>query len=60
MKEPIEAFPYKPPSNKIKENYISIKETIQKEKPKGIKGDFILSSFISSTMGVSYRIKLGK
>ena len=46
--------------DKIKENYISIKETIQKEKPKGIKGDFILSSFISSTMGVSYRIKLGK
>ena len=46
--------------DKIKENYISIKETIQKEKPKGIKGDFILSSFISSTMGVSYRVKLGK
>ena len=46
--------------DKIKENYLSMKETIQKEKPKGIKGDFILSSFISSTMGISYKVKLGK
>ena len=33
-------------------------QTIQKEKPNGIKGDFILSSFITSTMGVSYKLKL--
>jgi len=46
--------------NKIKENYNSIKETILKEKPKGVKGEFILSSFLTSTMGISYRIKLGK
>ena len=45
---------------KIKENYESIKETILKEKPKGIKGDFILSSFLTSTMGVSYKIKATK
>ena len=45
---------------KIKENYSSILETILKEKPSGIKGDFILSAFLTSTMGISYKIKLGK
>ena len=45
---------------KIKENYEAIKETILKEKPKGIKGDFILSSFLTSTMGISYKLKLVK
>ena len=45
---------------KIKENYNSILETILKEKPSGIKGDFILSDYLTSTMGVSYRLKLGK
>ena len=45
---------------KIKENYSSILETILKEKPSGIKGNFILSAFITSTMGVSYKLKLGK
>ena len=45
---------------KIKENYNSILETILKEKPNGIKGDFILSAYLTSTMGVSYRLKLGK
>ena len=43
---------------KIKENYDSFLQTILKEKPKGIKGDFILSAFLTSTMGVSYRLKL--
>ena len=43
---------------KIKENYESIKETILKEKPKGIKGNFIISSFLTSTMGISYKLKL--
>ena len=42
---------------KIKENYNSILETILKEKPNGIKGDFILSAFLTSTMGVSYKLK---
>ena len=47
-------------SEKIKKNYQSILETITKEKPKGIKGNFILSSYLTSTMGVSYKIKAGK
>ena len=45
---------------KIKENFNSIFESILKEKPNGIKGDFILSAFLTSTMGVSYKLKLGK
>ena len=44
--------------SKIKENYDSIKEAILKEKPNGIKGNFILASFITSTMGVSHKFKL--
>ena len=43
---------------KIKDNYNSIMQTILKEKPNGIKGDFILSSYLTSTMGVSYKVKL--
>ena len=46
------------PDAKIKENYDAIIQTILKEKPNGIKGDFILSAFLTSTMGVSYRLKL--
>ena len=46
--------------NKIKENFNSLIQTISKEKPNGIKGDFILSAFLTSTMGVSYKLKLGK
>ena len=46
--------------DKIKGNYNSIYETIIKEKPQGIKGNFILSSFLTSTMGVSYKLKFGK
>ena len=45
---------------KIQENYNSILKTILKEKPSGIKGDFILSAFLTSTMGISYKLKLGK
>ena len=45
---------------KIKENYKSILETVIKEKPSGIKGDFILSAFLTSSMGVSYKLKLEK
>ena len=46
------------PDTKIKENYDAIMQTILKEKPNGIKGDFILSAFLTSTMGVSYKLKL--
>lgn len=45
---------------KIKENYDSFIETLLKEKPKGIKGEFILSAFLTSTMGISYKLKLRK
>ena len=45
---------------KIKENYDSFLKTIMKEKPKGIKGNFILSAFLTSTMGISYKLKLDK
>ena len=45
---------------KIRENFQSINETIMKEKPSGIKGDFILSAFLTSTMGTSCKLKLGK
>ena len=43
---------------KIIENYNAIMQTIHKERPIGIKGDFILSAFLTSTMGVSYKLKL--
>ena len=42
---------------KIKENYDLLLETILKEKPGGIKGNFILSTFLTSTMGISYKLK---
>ena len=44
--------------SKIIENFDAFIKTIQKEKPNGIKGNFILSSFLTSTMGVSYKLKL--
>ena len=46
--------------NKLYENYKSILDTLLKEKPNGIKGEFILSAFLTSTMGISYKLKLGK
>ena len=44
--------------NKIIENFNTFIDTITKEKPNGIKGDFILSSFLTSTMGVSCKLKV--
>ena len=46
--------------NKIKENLEVFLDTLKKEKPQGIKGDFILSAYLTSTMGVSYKLKLAK
>ncbi len=46
------------PDNKIIENFKTFLQTIEKEKPSGQKGEFILSSFLTSTMGVSYKLKL--
>ena len=42
-------------------NYNVILETLEKEKSNNtIKGDLIKSAFITSSMGVSYKLKLGK
>ena len=43
-------------SEKIMENYNYFIDSIKKEKPETIKGDFIKSIYITSTMGVSYRV----
>ena len=46
---------------KLIKNYSAIIESLQKEKSNSnIKGDLIKSAFITSTMGVSYKIKIGK
>ena len=42
-------------------NYNAILETLEKEKTNNtVKGDLIKSAFITSTMGVSYKLKLDK
>ena len=48
------------PDSKIKENYKVFLDTILKEKPTGIKGDYIMSAFLTSTMGVSFKLKVSK
>ncbi len=46
--------------SKIKENFEALIQKIIKEKPAGLKGDFIRSAFITSTMGISFKLKLPK
>ena len=42
-------------------NFNAVVETLEKEKSNNtLKGDLIKSAFITSTMGVSYKLKLGK
>ncbi len=41
-------------------NFNAVVNTIIKEKPAGVKGNLIKSAFITSTMGVSYKLKLNK
>ena len=41
-------------------NFKAVVDTIKKEKPAGVKGSLIRSAFITSTMGVSYKLKLDK
>ena len=43
-------------SEKLLENYSHFIESIKKEKPDTIKGDFIKDIFLTSTMGISYKI----
>ena len=45
-------------NKKILDNFDALLQTIKKEKPSGIKGDFIVSTYITSTMGVSYKLNL--
>ena len=41
-------------------NYNSIIETILKDKPSNIKGEYIKNVFLTSTMGISYKLKINK
>ena len=43
-------------TEKLLENYNHFIDNVKKEKPDTIKGEFIKSIFISSTMGISYRV----
>mgnify|MGYP001489215579 FL=1 len=42
--------------DKLLENYNHFIESIKKEKPETIKGEFIKSIFITSTMGISFKV----
>ena len=41
----------------LEKNFNAVFEVILKEKPNNIKGNFILSSYVTSTMGPSYKFK---
>ena len=43
-------------SEKLLENYKHFIDSVKKEKPDTIKGEFIKSAFITSTMGISYKL----
>ena len=43
-------------NEKILENYNHFIESIKKEKPDTIKGEFIKNIFLTSTMGISYKV----
>ena len=43
-------------TDKLLENYNYFIETLKKEKPETIKGEFIKNIFITSTMGISYKV----
>ena len=43
-------------SEKLLENYNHFIESVKKEKPDTIKGEFIKNIFITSTMGISYKV----
>jgi large subunit ribosomal protein L1 len=47
--------------DKLIKNYNAILEALEKEKSNNtLKGDLIKSAFITSSMGVSYKLKLNK
>ena len=43
-------------SEKLLDNYNHFIESVKKEKPDTIKGEFIRSTFFTSTMGISYKV----
>jgi len=43
-------------ADKLLENYNHFIESVKKEKPDTIKGDFIKNTFLTSTMGISYKV----
>ena len=43
-------------TEKLLENYNHFIDSVKKEKPDTIKGEFIKSIFITSTMGISYKV----
>ncbi len=44
-------------SDKLLENFDHFIESVKKEKPDTIKGEFIKNIFLTSTMGISYKVK---
>jgi large subunit ribosomal protein L1 len=43
-------------TEKLLENYNHFIDSVKKEKPETIKGEFIKNTFITSTMGISYKV----
>ena len=43
-------------TDKLLENYNFFIDSVKKEKPETIKGEFIKNTFITSTMGISYKV----
>ena len=43
-------------TEKLLENYNYFIDSVKKEKPDTIKGEFIKNYFITSTMGISYKV----
>ena len=43
-------------AEKLLENYNHFIQSVKKEKPDTIKGEFIKSAFLTSTMGISYKV----
>ena len=43
-------------SEKLLENYNHFLESVKKEKPDTMKGEFVKNIFITSTMGISYKV----
>ena len=43
-------------TDKLLQNYNHFIETLKKEKPESIKGEFIKNTFITSTMGISFKV----